>query len=91
MLDIAIQEYGSMGALFDLAKDNGLEVDDDLSPGQILQIRDVLPDTADPEMVAYYDTQGIIVNSGAVLDVTEVLATNDDEAIITNDNEGITL
>jgi hypothetical protein len=91
LIDVAIQEYGSIEALFDLAKDNNLEVDDDLIPGQVLQIRDTLPDTADPDLVDYFARKSIRVNSGAVVAITEILATNDDEAITTNDNEGLTL
>src|SRR6185437_998580 len=91
LIDIAIQEYGSIETLFDLAKDNGREVDDDLQPGQVLQKRDTPPDTADQDMMDFFNRKGIVVNSGASVAVTEILATNDDEAITTNDNEGITL
>jgi hypothetical protein len=91
MIDIAIQVYGSIEALFDLVLDNNLEVDADLTPGQVLHVLDILPVTADPIMVAYYISQGIVVNSGADVAIAEVLATNDDEVFTTNDNEGITL
>lgn len=89
MIDIAIQAYGDIATLFDLAKDNNLEVDDDLTPGQVLQIRDTLPDTANPDLAAYFTRNGIIVNSGATLTLNEVLATNDGNGIGTNNGEFI--
>ncbi len=64
LIDVAIQVYGSLEAMFDLCLDNQLEMDDDLATGQELLIRDVLPDTADADIVAYYQKKGIIVNSG---------------------------
>lgn len=89
LMDIAIQEYGSVEALFDLAKDNGLEVDDDITAGQVLQIRDTLPDTADPDIVEYFTKMGFKVNSGAMVEIIEVLATNDNEIISDNNDNGL--
>lgn len=63
-LDIAIERYGTLEAFFDLLKDNGLESDEDPPIGSVLQIRDVLPDSADPDMVGYYTTKAIKVTSG---------------------------
>jgi hypothetical protein len=91
LLDVAIQNYGSMEALFVLAKDNGLEVDDDIAAGQLLQIRETLPDTADPDIVAYYQLNGTRVNSGADVMVTVVIADNDGNIITNNDNGDLTI
>jgi hypothetical protein len=63
-MDVTIQKYGSAAAYFDLCLDNGLELDDDLHTGQILLIRDELPDTADAAMVAYFVKRGTIITSG---------------------------
>jgi hypothetical protein len=89
LMDVAVQRYGSVEAQFDLCKDNNLEVDDDITPGQILQIRDVLPDTADQDVVDYFTTNGFRVNSGADLTITELLADNDNEILTDNDNGGL--
>ncbi len=36
LIDVAIQEYGTVEALFDLADANGLAITDALAPGQVL-------------------------------------------------------
>ena len=56
LVDIAMQVYGSAEGVFTLAKENGLSVTDEVSPGQVL--------TYDPGNVVeksvsdYYDTNG---------------------------------
>jgi LysM repeat protein len=89
LIDIALQVYGSVEALFDLAIENGLEVDADIIPGQILQVSVVLPPTADPDIVDYYVANNIRVNSGAVVNITEILVANDGTPIVTNEGDFI--
>ena len=64
LIDIAIQVYGTVEAMFDLCLDNDLEFDSNVSTGQLLVIRDTLPDTADADMVSYFTAKGIVVVSG---------------------------
>jgi hypothetical protein len=80
LIDIAIQEYGSLAAVFQLAKDNGLEVDADLVPGTVLMINDT-PTYSDPDLVNYFKRNGIKINQGQLnLDI-EILSTNDNEPL----------
>ena len=73
LVDIAMQVYGSAEGVFALAKENGLSVTDEVSPGQVL--------TYDPGNVVeksvsdYYDTNGVrpvtaFVNLELVFDET---------------------
>lgn len=57
LADIAIQVYGSAEGVFSLARENGLEVTDELTPGQVL---DCSPENVVSKSVAdYYAVKGI--------------------------------
>ncbi len=57
--DIAIQEYGTVEAVFELAQANGLSVTDTLTAGQVLNVPEVDPALTQPEIVDYYRRNGI--------------------------------
>ncbi len=59
LFDIAIQEYGTIEAVFDLAMANGLSVTDTLTAGQVLNVPEVDPAVVQPEIVDYYRRHGI--------------------------------
>jgi hypothetical protein len=63
LVDVAIQEYGSLEALFDLADANDLAITDVLTPGRVL----VVPNSAAtvPALVDYFRQRGLRVNTGA--------------------------
>jgi LysM repeat protein len=50
--DIAIQEYGTVEAVFDLAMANGLGITDILTAGQVLNVPE--SEYVNAEVVAYY-------------------------------------
>ncbi|MDF7813600.1 hypothetical protein [Hymenobacter sp. YC55] len=52
LLDICLQELGTLDALFDLADANGISITELLTPGQVLQV----PASAlsRPEVAAYF-------------------------------------
>lgn len=88
LIDLAVQYYGSPAAAKYICIDNNLELDDDLSAGDTILIRETYPDTADKEFANYIKANNIIVVSFNEQD-GEVLGTNDNEYIITNDNNEI--
>ncbi len=63
LVDVAIQELGSVEALFDLADANGLAITDELTPGRVL----VVPDSAAavPAVVSYFSARQQRINTGA--------------------------
>jgi hypothetical protein len=68
LLDVCLQELGSLSALFDLADANGLSITSPLSPGQQLQVpASVL---SRPEIAAYFSQrrQRINVADASLLD-----------------------
>lgn len=62
LVDVAIQELGSVDALFDLADAGGLAITDELVPGQVL----VVPDSpaAVPAVVSYFSARAQRINTG---------------------------
>lgn len=91
LMDVAIQMYGSAGALMQLAQDNGLALDADVFAGDELFIQDTYPETAISVFADYLTSNNIKVVSGqgGDSDLIEVLSTNDDEVIIDNDDNGL--
>ena len=63
LFDIAIQEYGTVEAVFDLAMANGLGITDELNAGQELAVPD--SDFVIPEIVAYYKKNGLHPATGS--------------------------
>ena len=63
LADVAIQELGSVAALFDLADANGLAITDDLHAGQLLTV----PTSANgrPELASYFAARAYRVNTAA--------------------------
>lgn len=55
LLDIAIQEYGTIEAAFDLALANDLEVTDMLAPGMTLELP--VSEYEDREMARYFKSR----------------------------------
>jgi hypothetical protein len=62
LIDVAIQELGSVEALFDLADANGLAITDVLTPGQLLHVPDSAAMVAD--IVGYFGGRGQRINTG---------------------------
>lgn len=89
IVDIAIQCYGSAAAVIDLCIDNNLELDSDLTPGMQLLIQDTYPESADSDVADYLQGNSVVVVSLGDDSPTAALGTNDDEFIITNDNNFI--
>lgn len=56
LLDIAIQEYGSVEAVVDIAMENDLSITDPLTPGQVILIPG---DPIDSDIVTYYANRNI--------------------------------
>lgn len=88
IVDVAIQYYGSAAAVIDLCIDNNLELDTDLVPGTALLIQDTYPDDADSDVADYLQGNSVVVVSMSE-DNDVALGTNDNEFIITNDNDYI--
>lgn len=57
LLDLALQEYGNVQAVFDLAMANGLDITDELTPGQEI----TLPESqyTDKDVLNFYKTRDI--------------------------------
>ena len=89
IVDIAVQYYGSAAAVIDLCIDNGLELDADIAPGMSLLIQDVYPDNADGDVADYLEGNNVVVVSVTEINDIAALGTNDDEFIITNNNNYI--
>jgi hypothetical protein len=68
MFDIAIQAYGSELGVFELAKDNGLSITQELIPGQKLKVDPAK--MIDKSVVGYYQSIGYVPATG---DSTECL------------------
>jgi LysM repeat protein len=60
LVDVCLQELGTVAALFDLADANGLAITDPLQPGQQLTVPASL--LSAPAVVAYYAGQQLRVN-----------------------------
>ena len=65
IIDVCLQNYGSLESLFDLANDNSLSLNADLVVGQELTIDDalVLEEKAE-EIVAFYSQNRTVVVTG---------------------------
>lgn len=88
LMDITIQALGNADGLGIICELNGLEYDDDIYPGMSL----IVPDVIEGDQVqAYIQSKNIRVNSHIDESVIEVLATNDDEVLVTNNNAAIQL
>ncbi len=75
LVDVALQELGSVEALFALADANGLAITDALRPGQALSIPDAA--VALPDVAAYFVQRGQRINTNnasAVDDETPIEA-----------------
>jgi hypothetical protein len=64
LVDVALQEGGSLSQLFALADANGLGITDTLEPGQVLELPAGL--VARPDITSYYARQSYRVNTGDV-------------------------
>lgn len=62
LLDVAIQELGSVEALFDLADAAGLAITDSLAPGAVLQVP--VSTGAAPAVASYFAGRGQRINTG---------------------------
>jgi len=62
LLDVAVQELGTISALFDLADAAGLGITDQLEPGQMLDV----PASANalPDVARYFAGRGQRINTG---------------------------
>lgn len=80
LVDVAIQELGSVEALFDLADANGVAITDQLTPGQALEVP--ASSAAVPAVVGYFSGRGQRINTGSparpplVLERPDFLATD---------------
>lgn len=63
LLDVALQECGSVEALFDLADAAGLAITDALTAGELVEVPTSA--TARAEVVRYYAGRGQRVNTGS--------------------------
>ncbi|MBO2009162.1 LysM peptidoglycan-binding domain-containing protein [Hymenobacter negativus] len=63
LVDVAVQELGSVAALFDLADANGLAITDLLTAGQTLTVP--AADAADLPTAAYFASRAQRINTGA--------------------------
>lgn len=89
LADIAVQYYGSAAAIIDLCIDNNIELDTDLTPGMNLLIQDTYPENADGDVADYLQGNDVVVVSISEQSAGTALGTNDDEFIITNDENYI--
>lgn len=62
LVDVALQELGTVASLFDLADAAGLAITDVLTPGQVLAVPNSL--VARPELVDYFQRRAYRVNTG---------------------------
>jgi len=78
LFDIAIQEYGTVEAVFDLAMANGLGITDELNAGQELVVP--VSDFVVPEIVNYYKKNGLHPVSGNInYEITDFTANRYDD------------
>ena len=78
LFDIAIQEYGTVEAVFDLAMANGLGITDELNAGQELIVPE--SDFVVPEIVEYYRKNGLHPVSGNInYEITDFTANRFDD------------
>ena len=58
VIDIALHQYGTAEACFDLALENGISITDELAPGTDLKISNIA--YTDIAIVNYYKSNGIV-------------------------------
>ncbi len=89
IIDVCIQEYGSIERLVKLCVDNGLALDDELEAGQVILIDDSA--IARKGIVEYFRKKGIKVCTGEPEEDTDGIHTEDGFNILTEDGEHIAL
>ena len=82
LLDVCLQELGTIDAAFDLAAANGLTITDELTAGQVL----IIPASvlAQPEVAAYFASRRLRINTANQLPPPEP---DDDELNDWDDND----
>lgn len=70
MYDITLQEFGALGAIFQLLADNMLTLDSDLEPGQELVI--TRSDAGDLRVVEYFRRHAFTLATGETVPPDEV-------------------
>ena len=75
LVDVAIQELGSVAALFALADAAGLAITDALTPGEELAVPAAT--AARPELASYFRQLDYRVNTGAEVPPAPVLVMHD--------------
>ena len=88
IIDIAVQEFGTADGLKTLCDLNGLDYDQDLDPGMRLTLPDLDPDN---RVQQYMHLKKFQVTSHIDEEDIGLLVTNEDEDIITNDNNLIAI
>ncbi|AWM31367.1 hypothetical protein [Hymenobacter nivis] len=78
LLDVAIQELGSVAALFDLADAAGLGITDALTPGQLLAVP--TSPAAAPALAAYFADRAQRINTGGPIAPRQPITTHDFDA-----------
>lgn len=68
VIDIAIQELGSVEGVYTLATQNGISITDELVPGQEIQ----LPNIQNKSISAYYANKAIKPATASTDQITEV-------------------
>lgn len=69
ILDICLQEYGSVEALMQLARDNNMSIDAELQAGQELLIDE--NNIVDKQVAALFARDNIKINTGEYSDPTQ--------------------
>lgn len=72
LYDIAVQQYGDLSGILLLIEDNGLDMQSQISPGQILKVRDIVLN----EQALYFKATGRAIANGYAPEkgeLTEVL------------------
>ena len=72
LVDIAIQEYGTCLACFDVALANGISITDELMPGQKLDIK--LSEHNNPDLTRYFSNKKQKISTGLSIDIIDVLS-----------------
>lgn len=86
--DIAMQEYGTCDAIFDLCLDNNIDgLNFELVPGQTLRIDEEKKALYAPKVAEYYQQNGIRINTGYIKPaITGFELTIEDELITIEDD-----
>ena len=76
ILDLAIQEYGSIEGLLELAKENNLSLDEDMVAGSVLSVDE--SKIINLPLVNYFKEKEIVIATGANGFVTDDIGIFDD-------------